>query len=901
MSDITGTSSSDNLNGGSGDDIIDGGAGNDKLSGGAGADTLNGGTGNDTLVGGSGNDILDGDSGSDTLNGDSGNDTLIYNLSENLSGGSTSDVYTGGSGIDKIVVQFADLAQWQSTSNNAQAQVQSYLAKLAAVTNATTGEVSNGTASDFKFQFGPSTTLTVQMIEKLEVWIGNVKIIDSTDHSAATIVPDLDAGSDSGISTDNITNDSTPTINGVGAEPLATVKVFDGAILLGTTTALLNGTWLFTPATALTDGAHNLQVSQTDLIGNTSALSPVLSVTVDTLAPTLTVNIVDASLRDGHMVSNVTFEFNEEVSGFAAGDVTVAGGVLSDFTQVDGNSYTAVFTAVDGFETTGSVAVGTGYTDLVGNTGTTGSDTVSIDTANPTVVSVTANDLLITDADAVTDTFSIAVVFDQAMNAGVAPTLTFAPTVASTLTLTGGVWSVGNTVYTASYNVADANVEVSNVTVDVTGAQDVNGNAQVNYTPLAEFSIDTTNPVGAGETILVNNDPTAGIPEWLLLLNDSNGAVDLQNGPVGTATNGTATHTDGGNGTGSVVFDFTGASTSGSFVYNVVDAAGNTSSATATITRPSTATDATINGTAGADILFGGAGSDTLQGGSGNDTYAFRLSGDGIDAISDTAGADQIRIGSNGAALSMLNFSDSNNGTNNGDLVISYNGQQITVQNHFNGGTGAVEVLTFVGGGTYAGYDLGSSSYNISSSDPNGTPRTVNLSASTANNIVAGEAGVDSMTGGSGKDLLFGNDGADNTLSGGAGSDLLSGGLGNDTLTGGADNDTFVFNTVLAPSSNVDNVTDFKADGTDTIALSTAIFGGIGSSGTLNSANFYSGGAGTDTVDVGNAGTARIIYDSSTGSLFYDSDGGTSANRTEFADITLDGGTFDFNDVKVGP
>ena len=38
---------------------------------------------------------------------------------------------------------------------------------------------------------------------------------------------------------------------------------------------------------------------------------------------------------------------------------------------------------------------------------------------------------------------------------------------------------------------ADANVVANGVTVDVTGAQDANGNAQQDYTPLAEFSIDT--------------------------------------------------------------------------------------------------------------------------------------------------------------------------------------------------------------------------------------------------------------------------------------------------------------------------------------------------------------------------------------------------------------------------
>ena len=33
-----------------------------------------------------------------------------------------------------------------------------------------------------------------------------------------------------------------------------------------------------------------------------------------------------------------------------------------------------------------------------------------------------------------------------------------------------------------------------NVTIDVTGAQDANGNAQQDYTAEAEFSIDTLNP-----------------------------------------------------------------------------------------------------------------------------------------------------------------------------------------------------------------------------------------------------------------------------------------------------------------------------------------------------------------------------------------------------------------------
>lgn len=106
----------------------------------------------------------------------------------------------------------------------------------------------------------------------------------------------------------------------------------------------------------------------------------------DTTPPTLTVNIVDASLNDTDNVSEVTFEFSEDVAGFEESDVTVTGGVLSDFQQVDGNTWTATFTADDDFDGTGSVSVVAGsYTDLAGNSGGAGSDTVDIDTENPTV------------------------------------------------------------------------------------------------------------------------------------------------------------------------------------------------------------------------------------------------------------------------------------------------------------------------------------------------------------------------------------------------------------------------------------------------------------------------------------------------------------------------------------
>ena len=82
---------------------------------------------------------------------------------------------------------------------------------------------------------------------------------------------------------DGITNDNTLTLTGT-AEANSTVKVYDGATLLGSATANGTGAWSYTTA-ALANGAHSLTATATDAAGNTSAASAALSVTIDTAAP----------------------------------------------------------------------------------------------------------------------------------------------------------------------------------------------------------------------------------------------------------------------------------------------------------------------------------------------------------------------------------------------------------------------------------------------------------------------------------------------------------------------------------------------------------------------------------------------------------------------------------------
>ncbi|MBR1142606.1 Ig-like domain-containing protein [Bradyrhizobium sp. AUGA SZCCT0431] len=88
--------------------------------------------------------------------------------------------------------------------------------------------------------------------------------------------------SDSGTVGDRITNDDTLTFTGT-AKASGKINVYDGATLIGTTTANASGAWSFTTA-KLSNATHNFTAKATD---NTSLTSATLSVTVDAVAPAM--------------------------------------------------------------------------------------------------------------------------------------------------------------------------------------------------------------------------------------------------------------------------------------------------------------------------------------------------------------------------------------------------------------------------------------------------------------------------------------------------------------------------------------------------------------------------------------------------------------------------------------
>jgi hypothetical protein len=96
----------------------------------------------------------------------------------------------------------------------------------------------------------------------------------------------LAIASDTGASsTDGITKINTPTITGTG-DVGASVKLTEGATVLGQVTVGTDGNWSIA-SSQLSDGTHNLTAIATDVAGNVSSNSSILTFNIDTALPQL--------------------------------------------------------------------------------------------------------------------------------------------------------------------------------------------------------------------------------------------------------------------------------------------------------------------------------------------------------------------------------------------------------------------------------------------------------------------------------------------------------------------------------------------------------------------------------------------------------------------------------------
>ena len=478
-----------------------------------------------------------------------------------------------------------------------------------------------------------------------------------------------------------------------------------------------------------------------------------------------------------------------------------------------------------------------------------------------------------------------------------------------------------------------------NITVNVT---DVNEAPVINSSPAFNVAENTTfvglltvnDPDGPPSNFTITGGADAGLfqisPDGKVLL--FNGIPDFE-GAHGNSYQVEVTGNDGTNASAPqmITVNVTNQST-----HLVGDGSANSLSAGSV----SPVEEALIEGLGGNDTMFGGTGLDTMIGGEGNDYYNVGA-GDqvteeidgGADFVSssttslnlvDYANVEHLQTYGNGSGINLTGSSGNNaiyseqnieanilTGLGGNDSYIVGNGDTIV--------EGADQGFDWVSSSTIS-LDLADYA-NVEALNTFGSKSGINLTGNNANNTLHAEnnSQANVLTGLGGNDFYIvgasdtivetatgGTDwvasasidldlvnyanvenirlrsagpqnatgsGSANVIIGGAGANVIAGGGGNDILTGGLGADTFVMNAVLNAVTNVDRITDFtQAD--DTIWLENTgagLFNGLTTTGTLDATAFTTGTAAADGDD-------RIIYNTLTGDLFYDSDGtGASA------------------------
>jgi Ca2+-binding RTX toxin-like protein len=237
----------------------------------------------------------------------------------------------------------------------------------------------------------------------------------------------------------------------------------------------------------------------------------------------------------------------------------------------------------------------------------------------------------------------------------------------------------------------------------------------------------------------------------------------------------------------------------------------------------------TIKGGQGNDTLEGGSGSDTVQGDGGNDVILIKSSSDFTTAEVIDGGvgvADRIRFTSTTAGQTLVL---TNNVTN-------------------------IEIIDV---SSETGSLVGTTNLHVNAA---ALATAVAINGNGGNNILTGSAFADQINGGSGNDTLNG------------------GGL-SDTLDGGAGNDFFRFADTVS-ASNIDTILNYSvAD--DRIQLDNAYFTELLDGG-LPASAFTANASGLATT-----AAQRIIYETDTGKLFYDSNGSAGGGTyQQFAQLS---------------
>lgn len=356
--------------------------------------------------------------------------------------------------------------------------------------------------------------------------------------------------------------------------------------------------------------------------------------------------------------------------------------------------------------------------------------------------------------------------------------------------------------------------------------------------------------------------------------------------------------------------------------------------------------DNTLTGNYQDNNLDGKGGADSLYGGLGNDTYTVddphdvvvEKANEGYDIINaytsytlpNNVEALKLQGGNvnlNGTGNALDNSLTGNAGLNilagglgNDTYYLGDSSHKDVAKENPNEGIDTVVLATNVYGKAYVLPD-NIENLVLSGTNPGIIGNTLNnqLIGNNSNNILDGGIGNDFMIGGAGNDTYIvdspsdiviekvGGGGTDEiktsasyslvaapniekiTLTGSAninatGNDLanvIASNGGSNVLTGNGGNDNFLFNTALG---NSDTIADFTG-GADRLSLAKAVFTGLGTKAgqfTANDVRFYAAAGATAAHDADD----RVIYDTNTGTLYYDADGNGGGTTVQVAVLT---------------
>lgn len=287
-----------------------------------------------------------------------------------------------------------------------------------------------------------------------------------------------------------------------------------------------------------------------------------------------------------------------------------------------------------------------------------------------------------------------------------------------------------------------------------------------------------------------------------------------------------------------------------------------------------------LSGGVGADHLYGGAGSDTVAGGRGADVLSGGLEQDTV-TYSASKGAVNIDLATGatkgadarGDILSSIEnivgtaFADVLKGNDENNVIEGGGGRDT-----LSGGLG-INTLSYAT--SQAGVKIDLSTGLASGGDAAGDRFSGfgNVTGSKSADIITGDAGTNQLFGGAGNDIIVG---------GGGMGDIIAGGKGVDRLTGGSGQDYFYLRPAFADR---DVIVDFS---NDMLCIDPRLFG-AGFDDTDKLA--VRGGHFDITLFVANTtGQAesaedRLIYNTSSGELFLDTNGTEAGGSRRIATL----------------